>query len=103
MKKSLFFTLAIFCITTALSAAISPSGNLKQLYDAKKIDDKCFTCINDQLPGIETAELACLMANIKSGQPIQTIISEFKDCTKTQLDALEKTCESDCTPPATKK
>lgn len=102
MKKSLFFTLATFCITTTLSAAVSPSGNLMQLHDAKKIDDKCFTCIQGQLPGIETAELACLMANVKQGQDIQTIIAEFESCTKTQLDALEKACARECTS-ATKK
>ena len=98
MKKSLFFTLATFCITTTLSATISPIGNLKKLYDAKRIDHNCFKCIQGQLKSIETAELACLMANIKTGQDIKTMISEFESCTKTQLDALEKACASDCTP-----
>lgn len=98
MKKSLFFTVATFCMSNALSAAISPSGNLMKLHDSKKIDDKCFTCIQGQLPGIEKAELACLMANIKPGQDIQTIISEFESCTRTQLGALETACASDCTP-----
>ena len=98
MKKSLFCTLTAFFMTAAFSAFAIPSKSLEELHNEKKINDKCFSCIDGQLPIVEAGELSCLMSKIMPGQSIETIISEFKECTNAQLSVIEKACASDCMP-----